>query len=120
MLRVGREEDVLARVGQLAEGRDHRRLVAVADVVLVAVGEVAAVGLRRQLHVGRVEVGAVLALGQPEPEDRALFEQLRRALLRLLVGAHPDRPQPEDRDLPDVPVVQAVKTYLSFQKTAKK
>ncbi len=58
--RVGGEEDVLVAVADAAEGRDDRGLVAVADVILAAVGA-PAVAVRREDHVGRVDVGAVRA-----------------------------------------------------------
>ena len=65
VLGVGGEEDVAVgavNVGAAAEHRDHPGLVAVADVVLAAVGGEAAVVARLEQHVGRVDVGAVLAL----------------------------------------------------------
>ena len=108
VLRVDREEDVVLGACDLSEGRDERRLVGVADVVLLAPRPVAAVALGHQLHFRRVDVGAVGALGEPECEDPALLEQARRALLDRLVAAHPDRPQPEHGDLPGVPVGEAV------------
>ena len=70
--RVDGEKDVLARAGDLAEGGDDDRLVGIADVVLVAFGHVGAVTLRLQHHVGRIDVGAVLLLGEAEGEDPAL------------------------------------------------
>ena len=85
MRAVGGEEDVALRaldVGAAAEDRDHPGHVAVADVVLAAVGAEAAVAVGREDHVGRVDVGAVLALGEAEGEDRALVEQLRRRAAR--------------------------------------
>ena len=108
VLGVDREEDVVLSACDLAEGRDECRPVGVADVVLLAPRPVAAVGLGHQLHLGRVDVGAVGALGEPEREDPAVLEQARRALLDRLVAAHPDRSEPEHRDLPGVPVGEAV------------
>ena len=108
---VGGEEDVAVRaldVGAAAEDRDHAGDVAVADVVLAAVGGEAAVAVRRQDHVGGVDVGAVLLLGEAEREDRAVLEQLGGAASRGRVVALPDRAEPEDRDLPRVPVGEAV------------
>ncbi len=110
--RVDDEEDVLvlARllVGHLAEHRDQRRLVGVADVVLLAARQEGPVRLGVERHLARVEVGAVLLLRQPEGEDAALLQKAGRLPLDLLVAAHPDRPEPEDRHLPGVPVGQAV------------
>ena len=82
--------------------------VAVADVVLAAARGEAAVAVGRQDHVGRVDVGAVLLLGEAEREDRAVLEQLGGAAACGRVVALPDRAEPEDRDLPRVPVRQAV------------
>lgn len=56
-------------VGATAEHRDHAGQVAVADVVLAAVRRVRPVRVRCQHHVGRVDIGAVVLLGQPEGED---------------------------------------------------
>jgi hypothetical protein len=50
----------------------------------------------------------VLPLGEPECEDPALLERPGRLLLELLVSAHPDRAQTENRDLPRVPVSEPV------------
>ena len=108
---VGGEEDVAVGpldVGAAAEHRDHSRDVAVADVVLAAVRAKSTFAVRGEDHVGRVDVGAVVTLGQAEGEDRPLVEQLGRARLRGCVGALPDRAEAEDRDLPGVPVGQAV------------
>ena len=85
------------------------RHVAVADVVLAAGGARS----RRspsgcEDHVGRVDVGAVVALGEAEGEHGALVEQPRRSRAGGVVVALPDRPEPEDRDLPRVPVGQPV------------
>ena len=77
---VGGEEDVAVRaldVGAAAEHRHHPGEVAVADVVLAAVGAEAAVAVGREDHVGRVDVGAVRLLGEAEGEDRAVVEQRR-------------------------------------------
>ncbi len=105
------EEDVLvlARllVGHLAEHRHQRRGVAVADVVLRPVGHIA-VGGRREAHLARVDVGAVGLLGETEGEDRPVGEEFGGPLLDRLVLAHPDRPEPEHRHLPGVPVAEAV------------
>ena len=69
MAAVGGEEDV--PVGALdvvaaAEDRHHAGDVAVADVVLAAVARKPPVAVGREHHVGRVDVGAVRPLGQPE------------------------------------------------------
>src|SRR4051794_2411445 len=110
VLGVRGEEDVAVLALDVAtppEHRDHPCLVAVADVVLAAARpEPVVVG--REHHVGRVDVGAVRLLRQAEGEDRTLLEQLRRACLRGLVCALPDRAEPQDRDLPRVPVLQPV------------
>ena len=108
---VGREEDVAVRaldVGAAAEHRHHAGEVAVADVVLAAARGEAAVAGRRQHHVGRVDVRAVLLLGEAEREDRAVLEQLGGAPPGGRVVALPDRAEPEDRDLPRVPVGEPV------------
>ena len=77
------EEDVVVRprpfLGDLAEDRDQRGVVGVADVVLLAPGEVAAVGLRVERHLARVEIGAVLLLREAEGEDAALLRGTGRS-----------------------------------------
>ena len=112
VLGVGREEGVAVRpldAVDPAEDRDHRRLVAVADVVLAAVGAASRRRrVRREDHVGRVDVGAVGPLGEPEGEDLAVLEQPRGPRPGRLVLGHEDRPEPEDRDLPRVPVGEPV------------
>ena len=109
---VGGEEHVPLRpvdVGPAPEHRHHPGQVAVADVVLGAVGDEAlAVGLRGEHHVGRVDVGAVRLLGEPEGEDRPVVEQLRGPPAGAAVLALPDRPEAEDRDLPRVPIDEPV------------
>ena len=50
----------------------------------------------------------MLLLGEAEREDRAVLEQLGGAAARGGVVALPDRAEPENRDLPRVPVRQAV------------
>jgi hypothetical protein len=110
MLRVRGEEDVTVLtldVGAAAEDRHDPGLVAVADVVLAAV-RAEAVAVRREHHVRGVDVGPVRLLGQTEREDRAVVEQFGRAAANVGVRALPDRPEPQDRDLPRVPVLQAV------------
>ncbi len=108
VVRIDGEEDVLARTGDLAEGGDDDGLVGVADVVLVALGQVGAAALGLEHHVGRIDVGAVLPLGEAEGEDPAVLQVLGGLLLYLLVLAHPDGAEAQDRDLPGVPVGQAV------------
>ena len=108
---VGREEDVAVRsfdVGATAEHRHHAGQVSVADVVLAAGRGEAAVVRGREHHVRRVDVRAVLFLGEAEREDRAVVEQIGRAPPGGGVLALPDRAESEDRDLPRVPVRQAV------------
>ena len=108
---VGGEEDVAVRsihVGTAAEDGDHARQVAVADVVLASARAEAAVAAGRQDHVGRIDVGAVLLLGEAEREDRAVLQQLGGAAPGGGVVALPDRAEPENRDLPRVPVGEAV------------
>ena len=111
MRAVRGEEDVRVRpfhVGAPAEDRDHPGQVAVADVVLAAGRGEAAVAVGREDHVGRVDVGAVVLLGEAEGEDRAFLEELGGTLAGRVVVGLPDRPEPEDRDLPRVPVGQPV------------
>ena len=108
---VGREEDVAVGaldVGAAAEDGHHAGEVAVADVVLAAGRGEAAVARGREHHVRRVDVRAMLFLGEAEREDRAVVEQLGRAAPGGGVLALPDRAEPEDRDLPRVPVRQPV------------
>ena len=50
----------------------------------------------------------MLPFGEAEGEDRAGIQQGRSALLCRGVVALPDRPQAENGDLPDVPVLPAV------------
>ena len=108
---VGREEHVTVRavdVGAAAEDRDHPGEVAVADVVLGAVGA-KAVAVRGEDHVGRVDVGAVRLLGEPEGEDRTVWSSSSAARRRAAsLSRLPDRSEPEDRDLPRVPVDEPV------------
>jgi len=88
---VGGEEGVVVgAVLDLAQGGDHLGLVAVADVVLLAVGDKRAVTLGGESRLGGVDVCAVGALGKPEGEDGPAPEQLCRPLLGLLVRTHPD------------------------------
>ena len=73
---VDQEEHVLARVlriviGELAENAQPAGDVAVADVPLTATGA-EPIGGAGQDHVRGVDVGAVFALGQSEPEDVTL------------------------------------------------
>ena len=63
---------------------------------------------RREQHVGVVDVGAVLALGERERHHAAGLELCGRAFLGLDVVALPDRPEAQDRDLLGVPVRQPV------------
>ena len=111
-LRIGREEDVALRTIYFldpAKDRDDPGLVAVADVVLLAARRPAgAVGVRGEDHVGRVDVGAVLTLGESEGEDRPITQELGRLLAGRLVSGHEERPQPQDRYLPGVPVGKPV------------
>ena len=104
------EEDVglgAFDVRAAAEDRDHAGHVAVADVVLAAVrSKPLAVG--REDHVGGVDVRAVRLLRQSEREHTAVLKDLRRARLRRLVVALPDRAETQDGDLPCVPVTEAV------------
>ena len=83
-------------------------LVAVADVVLLAVGQIGAVGLWGQRHLGRVDVGPVVPLRKAEGKDGPVLEQRGGPLLEGFVGAHPDGAEAENGDLPGVPVVKAV------------
>ncbi len=106
--RIDDEEHVVVGVADPAEGRDQGRLVAVADVVLAAAGEVGAVRLRHQRHLGRVDVGAVLLLRQAEREDMPLAQQPGGLLFDGLVVRDPDRAEPEHGHLPRVPVGEAV------------
>ena len=72
--RLGDEENVIVGAVDLAEGRDQARLVAVADVVLAAAGEICAIILRVQRHVRRVDIGPVLLFRQAEREDRTVSQ----------------------------------------------
>ena len=110
VLEVGREEHELTGVGYLAKGRDQGGLVAVADVVLGSVGQPGAVVLGGQGHFGGVDVGAMITLGQSEGKDRTVAQQFGGPLLHLFILRHPDRAQTQDRNLPGVPVGQAVET----------
>ena len=104
----GKEGVVIGAVLDLAQGGYHLGLVAVADVVFLAVGHKRAIALRRQCCLYGVDVGAVRALGKSEGEDGALFQELGRLLFGLFIRAHPDGPQPQDGNLEAVPVSQAV------------
>ncbi len=108
---VGGEEDVALRpldVRAAAEHRDQAGDVAVTDVVLGAGGGEAALAVRGEDHVGRVDVGAVAALGEPERHHVALGQQLGGPRPDGLVLALPDRAEAQDGDLPGVPVAEAV------------
>jgi hypothetical protein len=50
----------------------------------------------------------VLPLGEAEAEDPPVLQVPGGLLLHLLVSAHPDGPEAEDRNLPGVPVRKAV------------
>ncbi len=102
------EEDIFARPSDLAKGRDQRSQICVADVVLLAVRQVGAVGLRGEAHSGGVNICPVRPLRKPEGEDVAVMQQVCGAALERFVPAHPDRTQSEDGHLPGVPVGQAV------------
>ncbi len=81
---VGDKEGVVVRaVLDLAQGGDHLGLVAVADVVLLAVGHPGAVAFRGQGRLGGVDVRAMGPLGKAEGEDRPFLEQLGRLLFGL-------------------------------------
>jgi len=108
VLGIHGEEAVLARVRELAEGGDQGGEVAVADVVLPAVGAVAAIASGLEGHLRRVEVRAVGLLRQAEGEDRAVFEQRGGLAFDRLVLAHPDRTEAQHRHLPGVPVLEPV------------
>ena len=108
VLRVCAEEHVLTGVRELAKGRDDGGLVPVADVVLTPARGVGAVSLRREHHVARVHVRAVLLFREAKREDRSLVQGLRRALLDRLVLAHPERSEPEHGNLPGVPVLKSI------------
>ncbi len=116
---VGGEEDVALGsldVGAPPEHRDHPGDVAVADVVLAAVGAEPLAPAARRLapcvgredHVGLVDVGAVLPLGEAEGEHGPVIEEPGGALAGGAVVGLPDRPEPEDRDLPRIPVGEPV------------
>ena len=68
----------------------------------------AAVAVGFEQHVGGADVGAVGLFEQIEGEDLSLSEESRSAGAGGGVVALPDRTEAEDRDLPGVPVVQAV------------
>src|SRR5438270_6532785 len=111
MAAVGGEEHVAVRtvkVGAATEDGDHARDVAVADVVLAAIGGEAALAIGGEDHVRRVDIGAVLTLREAEGEHRAILEQPDGAHPRGLVVALPDRAEAQDRYLPRVPVGQSV------------
>jgi hypothetical protein len=104
---VGHEKDVIARVGHLAKGRDHGRDVAVADIVLLAVGPVGAVGLgasgssrwsrcRRRGPLREAKGKDPPSAGVGRPAASALRWRSSRWA------------QAQDGDLPGVPVVQPV------------
>ena len=108
---VGEEEDVLVLAFDAVDASPHRDdagVLAVADVVLAAVGPIAAVAVGREHHVGGVDVSAVAAFGKPERADPASLQDGRGAGARDRVRALPDRAESEHRDLHRVPVVQAV------------
>ena len=113
--RVGGEEGVTLGPFDAvdpAEDGNHRRLVAVADVVLATGRRVGLAGPvvagRGQDHVGRIDVGAVGPLGETEGEDRTLGELVGGFLPGRFVLRLEDRTETEDRDLPRVPVGQPV------------
>jgi hypothetical protein len=108
---VGGEEDVLVRPAHAvdaAEDRDRGGGVAVADVVLAAVGSEAACTVRGEDHVGGVDVRAVLLLRQPERAHPAGVQRRRGPRPGSVVVALPHRAETKDGDLPRVPVLQAV------------
>ena len=108
VLGVDRKENVVVGIANLAEGGYERGLVAIADIVLFAPGEIAAALLGNQLHIGRVDIGAVCPLGEAKREDPALLEESSGPLLDLFVLTHPDRAQAQHRDLPGVPICEPV------------
>ena len=116
---VGGEPDVaLGALDVTAPGehRHHRGDVAVADVVLLAVGaeQNARLGIgaarcgRGEDEVGVVDVGAVVALGQRERHHLTVVEVGGGLALGDLVVALPDRAETQDGHLLGVPVRQPV------------
>src|SRR6056300_1133948 len=66
---VDDEENVIVAAIDLAEGRDQARFVGIANVVLATACEVAAVVLREERHLRRIDISAVLLFGQAEREN---------------------------------------------------
>ncbi len=108
VLKVGHEEDVVPRIGHLPESGDHLGLVAVSDVVFLAVGQIGPIRLGSQTGLVGVDVGTVLPFRQSEGKDRSLAQQSRSLLPGLGILGHPDGTEAENGDLPGVPVGQAV------------
>ena len=59
----------------------------------------------------------MLFLGQAEGENCTIIQKTGRSLLHILIFTHPDRTQPENRDLPDVPVAEPVKAEQFIEGT---
>jgi len=109
-MEIGDKEGVVIRaVLDLTQRGDHLRLIAVADVILFAVGHPSAVRLRHESRFGGIDVRAMRPFGKAESEDRPFFQQIGGLLFGLFIGAHPDGPQPQNGDLKAVPVAQTVK-----------
>ena len=70
------EQDVFAAVRELTERRDHRRRIAVADIIFFTVRDIGALGVGCEGHFCRINIGAVLPFGKTEGENSALVEKL--------------------------------------------
>ena len=104
--RFGIGQDVAISIGDLAKSRREIGGLAIPDVVLLAFRDVGAIFLRDQFHLGGIQVRPVLLFREAECKHAAFLQALRGFLLYFLVLAHPNRPEPENADLPGVPVIR--------------
>ena len=103
------EEHILVGVFDFAKGRHQRRAIAVADIIFAPVREVGAIVLTLQDHTGGVDVGPMGAFTQAKGKDTALLKKCGCLLFHPFVGAHPDRAQTQNGDLPGVPIAESIK-----------
>ncbi len=104
-----KEAVVVGPVPDLAQGGDHLRLVAVADVVFLTPGQPTALVVGEEARLCGVDVRPVRPLRKAEGEDGAVLQKSRRFLFGRFVTAHPDGAKAENGHLEAVPVAEAVK-----------
>ena len=108
MVRLDHKKHIVARVGHLAKGRNQRRFIGIANVILRTIRAIAPIH-RPQRHLTGVQVRPMRFFRKTKGKDRALLQQPRRLVLHRLIVAHPNWTQPQHRNLPGIPITQAIK-----------